>query len=78
MNLWSRFNSLLPSTEKRLIGEVIAAQWGSCTVEWPGGGTITAEGAGTIGQRYYVLQRVDGTWRLDGEAASLQYIVIDL
>lgn len=77
MNLWSRFQALIPS-ERILIGEVIAAQWGSCTVQWPGGGSVTAQGAGTVGQRYFVLQRVDGTWRLDGEAATLPYLEIEL
>ena len=78
MNLWSRFQSLFANNHLIMVGECVAGEFGRCTIQWPGGGQITAQGAGTIGQRYFVYQRDDGSWRLDGEAPNLSLLMIEL
>lgn len=78
MNLWSRFQALLGGSNPILIGDCVAAVFGSCTIQWPGGGQVTAQGAGTTGKRYFVYQRPDGSWRLDGEAPDLPLLEIEV
>lgn len=78
MNLWSRFTALMGGSQPILVGECVDAVFGYCTIEWPGGGQVTAQGAGTVGQHYFVYQRPDGSWRLDGEAPELPLITIEV
>lgn len=77
MNLWSRFADLL-GTKPTLVGEVIEAEFRFCTVQLPSGSELRVEGAGTVGNHYYITKKDDGTWRLDGEASSLPSITIEI
>lgn len=79
MNLWSRFQALTTNNSNMiLVGTCVSAVFGSCVIRWPGGATVTAQGAGTVGNKYFLYQRVDGSWRLDGEAPDLPLITIDI
>lgn len=73
MNLWRRFQELAAPPPLRTVGVVVAAEFGRCIVELQTGNRIRVTGAGTVGQAYFIL---DG--RLDGEAASLQVLELDL
>lgn len=65
MNLWRRFQQLANPPSLVTVGTVVEAEFGFCTVEFPGGSRQRVQGAGTVGQSYFIR---DG--RLDGEAGS--------
>lgn len=73
MNLWRRFQQLASPPALLSIGAVIQADFGACTVQFLGGSTLRVQGAGTIGQNYFVR---DG--RLDGEAPILTVLEIEV
>jgi len=77
MNLWSRFEDLF-AKKPTLVGTVIDAEFRFCTIQLPSGATIRVEGAGTTGSRYYITQKDDGMWRIDGEASNLPLIEIEV
>jgi len=64
-NLYKRFTDLT-GRSLRTVGTCISADFGECTIEYPGGTRIRAKGAGTPGTRYFVQEG-----KLDGEAPSL-------
>lgn len=69
---WRRFTDLT-GRSLRTVGTCISADVGECTIQYPGGGIARVKGAGTLGQRYFVL---DG--RLDGEAPALDSLEIEV
>lgn len=71
-NLYRRFADL-SGRSARTVGACISAQFGSCIIQYPGGAQIEVQGAGTIGQNYFVR---DG--RLDGEAPILTVLEIEV
>lgn len=71
-NLYKRFSDLT-GRKLRTVGTCIAADFGECTIQYPGGSLVRAKGAGTEGTRYFVL---DG--KLDGEASSLTAVQIEV
>lgn len=71
-NLFKRFSDLT-GRSLRTVGTCIAADFGECTIQYPGGSLIRVKGAGQVGTRYFVL---DG--RLDGEAPSLASLTIEI
>lgn len=77
MNLWSRFADLF-GTKPVLVGNVIDAEFRFCDIQLPSGDVIRVEGAGTVGSRYYITQKDDGMWRIDGEASNLPLLEIDV
>ena len=52
---------------------MVAAEFGYCTVEFPGGSQQRVQGAGEVGQSYFIR---DG--RLDGEASSPDVVVVEV
>jgi hypothetical protein len=71
-NLFKRWQNLT-GRSLRTVATVIAADFGECTVQYPGGSTARVKGYGTIGARYFIL---DG--RLDGEAPALATLTIEV
>lgn len=71
-NLFRRFSDLT-GRRLRTVGTCISADFGECTIQYPGGSLVRVKGAGVEGTRYYVL---DG--KLDGEASSLQSLTIEV
>ena len=71
-NLYKRFADIT-GRKLRTVGTCIAADFGECTIQYPGGGLIRVKGAGVEGSRYFVL---DG--KLDGEASSLASLTIEI
>lgn len=71
-NIYRRFSDLT-GRPVRTVGTCISAAFGECVIQYPGGGTITVQGAGTVGQAYFVR---DG--RLDGEAPELPALEIEV
>ena len=71
-NLYPRFLSL-GGRSPRTVGTCISAEFGECTIQYPGGALVRTRGAGTVGQRYFVR---DG--RLDGEAPNLPALTIEI
>lgn len=71
-NLYRRFTALT-GRNLRTVGTCIAADFGECTIQYPGGSVVRVKGAGAEGTRYFVL---DG--RLDGEAPSLSSLTIEI
>ena len=51
----------------------MAADFGECTIQYPGGSRVTVQGAGTVGQDYFVLNG-----RLDGEAPALTALTVEV
>lgn len=72
MNLYARFLSLLPQRPLQ-VGTVLSSSDGVVSVELPGGGTITARGAGTVGSKVFVR---DGA--VEGAAPDLPIEVIEV
>lgn len=64
-NLYRRFSDLT-GRSLRTVGTCIAADFGECTIQYPGGSVVRVKGAGEVGTRYFVM---DG--KLDGEAPTL-------
>lgn len=71
-NLYKRFIDL-NGRSLRTVGTCVGADFGECTIQYPGGGLVRVKGAGTIGTNYFVQ---DG--KLDGEAPVLPMLMIDL
>lgn len=71
-NLFKRFSDLT-GRSLRTVGTCIATDFGECTIQYPGGGTVRAKGAGALGSRYFVL---DGN--LDGEATPLASLELEV
>lgn len=72
-NLWSQFVAVAGAGSYRVVGECTAADFGTCTIQLPGGAEIQVQGAGTVGARYFVK---DGA--LDGEAPDLELLEIEI
>jgi len=77
VNIWSRFANLFNS-KPVMLGTVIDAEFRFCTMQLPSGSEMRVEGAGTTGSRYYITQKDDGMWRIDGEASNLPIIEIEV
>lgn len=73
MNLWRRFQQLAAPPTFLSIGTVVQADFGECTVQFLGGSTLRVQGAGTVGQSYFIR---DG--RLDGEAPTLNVLEMEV
>ena len=71
-NVFKRFTDLT-GRSLRTVGTCVAADFGECVIQYPGGSRVTALGAGTVGLDYFVL---DG--RLDGEAPALTALVVEV
>lgn len=71
-NLYKRF-SALSVRSTRTVGTCISADFGECTIQYPGGALVRAKGAGVVSTRYFVL---DGG--LDGEAPALTSLEIEV
>lgn len=71
-NLYRRFADLT-GRRLRTVGTCISADFGECTIQYPGGGLVRVKGAGVVDTRYFVL---DG--RLDGEAPSLGSLIVEV
>ncbi len=59
-NLWSRFHAAAGGASYQVVGDCTAAGFGTCTLQLPGGAEIQAQGAGTVGHRYFVKDSVLG------------------
>lgn len=73
MNLWRRFQQLANPPSLVTVGECVSADFGECTVEFPGGSRLRVQGAGEVGQSYFIR---DG--RLDGAAPALTAVEIEV
>lgn len=71
-NLFRRFADLT-GRSLRTVGTCIAADFGECTIQYPGGSQVRVKGAGVEGTRYFVQ---DG--KLDGEAPSLPSLTLEV
>jgi hypothetical protein len=71
-NLFKRFSDLT-GRNLRTVGVCINADFGECTLQYPGGSVVRVKGVGTLGTRYFVL---DG--KLDGEAPALASLEIEV
>lgn len=71
-NLYKRFSDLT-GRKLRTVGICISADFGECTIQYPGGSAVRVKGTGTPGTRYFVL---DG--KLDGEAPTLPALEIEI
>lgn len=69
-NAYRALLNLLPGRPLQ-VGEVLSASGGVLTVELPGGATIQARGAGTVGSMVFVRDGV-----VEGSAPSLSLEVI--
>lgn len=72
INLFKRFSDLT-GRSLRTVGTCIAADFGECTIQYPGGSVVQVKGAGTVGQSYFIREG-----RLDGEASSLVVVEIEV
>jgi hypothetical protein len=77
MNLWDRFSILTGRDAPRLIATCVDSRYGEFDAELPGGAVLTVVGAGTVGQKYFIL-KTDFGWRQDGDAPSLPFIEIEI
>ena len=73
MNLWRRFQQLANPPSLVTVGTVVAAEFGYCTVEFPGGSQQRVQGAGEVGKSYFIQYG-----RLDGEASSPDVVVVEV
>ena len=71
-NLFKRFSDL-SGRSLRTVGTCIAADFGECTIQYPGGALVRVKGAGEEDTQYFVQ---DG--KLDGEAPSLAALTIEV
>jgi len=67
-NPWREFEDLNPPAPL-LTGTVAAVSGGVATITLPGGGTLRAHGAATVGQRVFVRGGV-----VEGPAPTLTYV----
>ena len=73
MNVWRRFQQLADPPSLVTVGTVVDADFGACTVEFPGGSQMRVQGAGEVGKSYFIR---DG--RLDGEASSPEMVEVEV
>lgn len=71
-NLFVLFRKLLPSYPLQ-VGEVVARDGDTATVELPGGGRLTARGSGSVGTKVFVRNGA-----IEGAAPSLTIETIDV
>lgn len=71
-NLFKRFSDL-SGRSLRTVGTCIAADFGECTIQYPGGSVVQVKGAGVEDTRYFVQ-----SGKLDGEAPSLTSLTIEI
>lgn len=71
-NLYRRFSDLAHRSV-RTVGTCVDADFGECTIEYPGGSLVRVKGGGVVNTRYFVI---DG--RLDGEAPLLAPLEIEI
>ena len=71
-NLFKRFSDLT-GRSLRTVGTCIAADFGECTIQYPGGSVVQVKGAGVEDVQYFVQ---DG--KLDGEAPALTPLTIEV
>jgi hypothetical protein len=71
-NLFKRFSDLT-GRKLRTVGTCVAADFGECSIQYPGGSIVRVKGAGVVGNRYFVL---DG--ELDGSAPALGSLEIEV
>ena len=71
-NLFKRFSDLT-GRSLRTVGTCIAADFGECSIQYPGGSIVRVKGAGTLGTRYFVLEG-----QLDGEAPTLASLEMEI
>ncbi len=71
-NLFKRFSDL-SGRSLRTVGTCIAADFGECTIQYPGGAFVRVKGAGEEDTAYFVQ---DG--KLDGEAPALATLTIEV
>ena len=71
-NLFKRFSDLT-GRSLRTVGTCISADFGECTIQYPGGSMVRVKGAGVESTRYFVQ---DG--KLDGEAPALSSLAIEI
>ena len=72
MNVLKQFQNLFP-TPPLMVGDVIAFDNGTATVELPDGGRVQARGDVTVGTRVFVQDGV-----IQGPAPDLTYVEIDV
>lgn len=70
-NLFTRFKKLLPDPPLQ-VGDVVAADGTTATVEEPGGGRSVARGEATVGDRVYFQDGV-----IQGPAPDLPIIFVE-
>jgi hypothetical protein len=73
MNLWRRFQQLASPPSLVTVGTVVDTDFGACTVEFPGGSRLRVQGAGTVGQSYFIREG-----RLEGAAPALTALDIEV
>ena len=71
-NVFKRFEDLT-GRPLRTVGTCVAADFGECTIQYPGGSRVTVQGVGTVGQDYFVLNG-----RLDGDAPALTALTVEV
>lgn len=71
-NPYKRLLGLLPTTPLQ-VGDVVAVDNGVATLQMPGGGTITARGAATVGARVFFRDGV-----IEGPAPTLTFVTVDV
>ncbi len=71
-NLWNRFSDL-SGRSLRTVALCISSEYGESVMQYPGGSQVKAQGVGTTGTRYFIL---DG--KLDGEAPNLPGTTIEV
>lgn len=72
-NLWSRFHAAAGGASYQWVGDCTAAAFGTCTIQLPGGAEIQVQGAGTVGNRYFVKDGI-----LGAEAPALATLEIEI
>ena len=73
MNLWRRFQQLANPPSLVTVGTVVDADFWVCTVEFPGGSSLRVQGAGEVGQSYFIREG-----RLAGEASHPAVVVVEV
>ena len=74
VNVFTRFQALIPS-KPLLVGTITAVNTnGSCRVDMPGGGKAVVIGTGyTVGQQVFIKDRI-----IQGVAPSLSYYELEV
>ena len=71
-NLYQAFKKVFPDAPLQ-VGEVIAVDGDTATVELPGGGRLQARGAATVGNQVWVRDGV-----IEGDAPTLTLVEIEI